>query len=232
MKILLSITITLLCTGQAFGQQCPVNSGFRGTRYSIDRYKNGELIKTVHTLQDIAIPIRNRLNAHLKSKLGDVFSRRLKFGWGYWVDLERLKRESPDVYEWNAPMGSYDLVFWFSDPKKGLKALYSKIILNDDGTIREDINLPNIAANPEKALIIPCRKAVSIAVNQGFPKQALHIKFGYSPEQHSFVWIITDVTGTEPDDPLAVKGQGTYKNIQIDANTGLVLRIYKETIIM
>lgn len=230
--MLLVITIFALGFGQGIGQICSVDSGFRGERYSIDRYKNRELIKTIQKLSEIPVPIRARLEAHLKSKLGEIFYRKVKFGWGSWVNLESLKRESPKDYEWNQPMGAYDLVFWFSDSSKGLKAFYFKLVLNDDGSIREDLNLPAIAANPEKAQIISCKEAYAVAVNQGFPRDSLSARFDYSEDEKSFVWIVTDIRATEPDDPLVVIGKGTYKHIEINANTGSVVKIYKETIII
>jgi hypothetical protein len=232
MRLLLVITIIVLCAEQAIGQKCSVDSGFRGATYSIDRYKNRDLIKTIQRLSEIPVPVRSSLEAHLKSKLGEAFSRKVKFGWGYWIDLERLKRESPRDYEWNEPMGSYDLVFWFSDTKKGLKSFYFNLVLNDDGSIRKGMNLPDIATHPEKVQIISCKEAYTVAMNQGFPRDTLSARFDYSEEEQSFVWIVTDIRGTKPDEPLIIAGKGTYKHIEINANTGSVVRIYKETIIL
>ncbi len=231
MKVAIAAFLTLLCLTQALGQKCSVDSGFRGSSYSINRYKNRELIKTIRNLDEIPLPVRNRLNEHLKSKLGEEFFRKLKLEWGEWIDLERLKRESPKDYEWNAPMGAFDLVFWFSDSTKGLKSFYSTIVLNNDGSIRKDILLPNIRANPEKSKIISCEDAISIAAGLGFPRHALDVSFEYSEKQDSFIWVITDTSGTTPDEPLII-GQGTYKKIEIHANTGSVIRVYKETIVV
>ena len=229
---LLAVTLVLFCAGQSIGQKCSVDSGFRGDSYSIDRYKNRSLIRTIQTLRDIPASVRSSLNAYLKSRLGEPFSRRVNFSSGYWIDLERLKNESPKDYEWNKPMGSYDLVFWFSDTTKGLKAFYFKLVLNDDGSIRQGMNLPDIAAHPEKAQIISFNDASSIAVNKGFPKHSISAQFEYSGNEKAFVWIVTDNRETEPDEKpiVLIHGRGTYKHIEINANTGSVVRIYKETI--
>lgn len=174
--------------------------------------------------------VRNRLGEHLRERLGDTFAQNLKFEEGQWLDLKNLREQFPSVYEENANLGSYDLLFSFSDPYKGLKAFFTKIVLNDDGSINREIGLPEIASNPAKAVIISCWDAYSIAAKNSFPTESSSARFDYSEEKRVFLWIITDSRETEPDDPLMPRGKGTYKRIEIDANTGSVVRIYKETI--
>jgi hypothetical protein len=67
---------------------------------------------------------------------------------------------------------------------------------------------------------------------QGFPRDSLSARFDYSEDEKSFVWIVTDIRGTEPDNPLVIIGKGTYKHIEMNATTGSVVKIYKETIIL
>jgi hypothetical protein len=92
--------------------------------------------------------------------------------------------------------------------------------LNDDGSVNREIRLPDIASNPAKAVIISCQDAYSIAASNGFPSEFSFASFEYSDEEKVFVWIIIDSRKTEPDNPL--NGKGTYKRIEIDANTGNV----------
>ncbi|MGQ0542929.1 MAG: hypothetical protein ACT4O9_13905 [Blastocatellia bacterium] len=230
------IAVAVICSfssfvQQAYGQKCDVDSGFRGSRYSIDRYKNRSLIKGIASLSEIPMPARGKLIEHLRSKLGDRFFKRLKFDGGEWVDLATLKLQSPKDYEWNSPMGAYDLVFRFSDTQKGLKYFYSKLVLDDDGSIREDIGLPDIGAHAEKAQIISCRRAIEIAVANGFPRRSVSVRFEYDSDENAFVWIVTDSRGTTPDEGLmGFVGQGTYKTAFINAGTGKLIRIAKETI--
>ena len=74
--------------------------------------------------------------------------------------------------------------------------------------------------------------AYAIAGKNGFPTEVSVPSFEYSEEKKTFVWIITDARETQPDDPLMPGFEGTYKHIEIDANTGTVVRIYKETIVL
>jgi hypothetical protein len=229
-NFLASSFLILSCCTQAAAQRCDVDSGYRGGYFRIDRYKQRKLVKFLETLDEIPENIRNRLNEYLQKKLGDTFARRLKFEEGEWLDREKLRKQFPSVYEENVRFGSYDLLFSFSDPDRGLKAFFTKMALNDDGSVNREIRLPDIASNPAKALIISCRDAYSIAASNGFPGEFSIASFEYSEEEKIFVWIITDWRNTEPDHPL--NGKGTYKFIEIDANTGNVVRIDKETIII
>ncbi len=223
--------LVLSCSSHAVAQTCEVDSGFRGDYFRVG-YEQHELVKTFRSLDDVPEEVRNRLNEHLQERLGDIFAANLKFEEGQRLDLKNLRKQFPSVYEETAKLGSYDLTFYFSDPYKGLKAYFTKMVLNDDGSVNREIGLPEIASNPAKADIISCWDAYSIAANNGFPSQFSSASFDYSEEKKVFVWIITDTRGTEPDNPLMPRYKGTYNNIEINANTGTVVRIYKETIVL
>lgn len=221
----------LCCSSQAIAQRCEVDAGFRGSYFRVG-HEQRELVKLFRSLDEIPQEVRTRLNDHLREKLGDSFTQSLKFEEGQWLDLKNLRIQFPSVYEENAKLGSYDLLFSFSEPAKGLKAFYTKMVLNEDGSVNREIGLPDIASDPAKAAIISCRDAYSVAASNGFPGEFSTATFDYSQDRRAFIWIITDSRETEPDDAdplIAVPGR-TYKRIEIDANTGDVVRVYKETI--
>jgi hypothetical protein len=229
MNFVASAFLVLSCSPQAVAQRCEVDSGFRGGYFRVG-YEQRELVKLFRSLDEIPEEVRNRVNQHLREKLGDTFAQNLKFEEGQWLDLNNLRKQFPSVYEENAKLGSYDLLFSFSDPSRGLKAFFTKMVLNEDGSVNREIGLPDIASDPAKAAIISCWDAYSIAANKGFPSEFSSARFEYSEDKKVFVWIITDSREVEPDDPLMPRFKGTYKHIEIDANTGAIFRIYKETI--
>lgn len=229
MKFVASALLALSCSAPAVAQRCKVDSGFRGAYFRVG-HEQRELVKLFRSLDYLPKDVRNRLNEYLREKLGDRFAHKLKFEEGEWLDLNNLREQFPSVYAENVRLGSYDLLFSFSDPDRGLKAFFTKMALNDDGSVSREISLPDIASNPAKAEIIPCKDAYSIAARNGFPRAFSSASFEYSEEKKVFIWIITDSRETEPDDPLMPRFKGTYKHIEIDANTGAVVRIYKETI--
>jgi hypothetical protein len=231
MNFVASAFLLLSCSARTIAQRCEVDSGFRGGYFRVG-YEQRELVKLFRNLDEIPEEVRNQLNQHLREKLGYTFAQNLKFEEGQWLDLKNLRKQFPSVFEENAKLGSYDLLFSFSDPYKGLKAFFTRIVLNDDGSVNREIGLPDIASNLAKADIISCWDAYSIAASNGFPSEVSSASFEYSQEKKVFVWIITDTRETEPDDLLMPRFNGTYKHVEIDANTGTVVRIYKETIVI
>lgn len=228
---IIAVLVTL-CTQPVSAQKCDVDSGFRGSYFRVG-YEQRELVKFFRSLDEVPENVRNRLDEYLNKKLGGSFRERLKFEEGEWLDRVKLKEQFPSVYQENAELGSYDLLFFFSDTDKGLAAFFSKMVLNEDGSVKVDIRLPDIGSNPEKSEIISCAEAYSIAATRDFPIDLSSAQFEYSEEQKSFVWIITDSREVDPDDSLLMiigRFNGTYRRIEISANTGAVIRIYKYTI--
>jgi hypothetical protein len=228
MKALFGIFAGLICSTNLAAQACSVDSGFRGDRFKV-HYEQRHLVKLFRDLNELPTNVRARLDEHLQARLGRDFVSRLEFDQGQGLDINRLKREFPSLYEENLRLGTYDLVFRFSDSAKGLKYFYTKLALNDDGSVNEEIKLPNIAKDPARAEIISCSDALVIAVAHGFPRGRVSPWFEYSSERDIFIWIVTDSQPIEPPGPF---GNGTYRKMELNANTGEVLRVYKETIVI
>jgi hypothetical protein len=223
MKILLSIVLYLVSPACAIGQECAVDSGFRGGRFSI-QYEQRHLVKLFRSLDALPPNVRTRLDQHLTERLGPGFAKRLEFDEGEWLDLQKLRREFPSLYKKNLKLGAYDLLFRFSDHDKGLKYFYAKLALNDDGSVNEEIKLPNIGADPSKGRILSCKEAIDIAVGEGFPRERIFPWFEYSSEHDCFIWTLTDQQRIDP----GMRGNGTYRAIDVNANTGKILRVYED----
>lgn len=236
-QIFLLMFFGLVLAQQVVARSCDVDSGFRGTVFSFDRYANRDLVKPIGKLEDLPTDVRGKLYAHLTAKLGKTFLKRLKYDGGEWLDLVALRKRAGDSWKADSSVGAYDLLFHFSDRSRGLKHFYTKISLSDDGSVARDIGLPNINFDPSKAVIISCENAISIAEEKGFPKTVQRVNFDYSPTDDAFVWVISDSRPVESDTTdnnvldLVQIGQRSYRKIEINANTGKVLRVYKKTII-
>ena len=212
----------------AFGQKHSVDAGYRGDRYSFREYRP----ENINHLSQLPPGVLVKLIAHLKSRLSERFYYKLNFAWGKKIDLNELYRVEPS---WKKnQVGSYDLTFYFSDRRKGLKAFYSKIVLDADGGVVEEISLPNIALYLQKAEIIPLNRAIALAEKNGFPRKRMSFDFEYNKELDSFTWIISDNQPVEADNQVeyAPIGLGTYRTIAIDATSGSVIKIYKKTILL
>ena len=207
-------------------QDCPVEYGYQGT-YNFAR-KTQSFI-SVRKFNEISPTIQRKIEEQLKARVGEQFFKKLRFDYGSAEDFDSASPLKANDVE---RIDGYDFVFKFSDKGKGLKTFYFKVVANATGNIIEDLALPDIASNPQKANLISCKQALAIASKNGFPLERSSIYFVYDWKTESFTWSVHDSQAVEPDEPLFGFGQGTYRKISIEADTGKVLKIYKETIIV
>jgi len=191
MKLMLCMIFTFLIAIQVCAQECSVDSGFRGGGFSI-QYEQRHLVKKINKLKELPPTIKNKLNQYLQQRVGITFAKKLQFDEGQWLDLQRLRQEFPHLYDENQKNGTYVLLFRFSASDKGLKYFYAEVRLNDDGSINQEIKLPNIGKAPSKGQIVSCKEAVAIAVKEGFPKERISTWFEYSSERDCFIWELSD----------------------------------------
>jgi len=221
--------ILALCGAEyAYGKACKVDAGFRGSRFHV-YYEQRHLVTVSHRWKSLPRSVKSKLKEQLEARLGRQFAKRLQIDEIQTLDLGKLQREFPALYDQNRKLGTYDLLFRFSDRSIGLKYFYTKLFANADGSVNEQIRLPNIAADLQMANLISCEAAVQKGVDEGFPREDTSPDFGYSSECDCFVWVLTSGKAIAQ---TSLVGKGTYKKIDIDANTGRVLRRYTETIII
>jgi len=199
-----------------------VDSGFRGSSYSFHSYRP----RTIRGLEEIPATVISTLNSHLKDRLGEKFFSKLKFDWGEKVDLVELYKVEPYWKDWK--VATYSVVFHFSDKSKGLKAFYCHIGLDEAGQVLDEINLPKISEQPQKAKILPVKNAIDIAGGVGFNPRSTP-DFEYNEETDSFVWIFHDGTPrlTEKictENSFLPFGQGPIARLIIEARTGKILK--------
>ena len=224
MRISCTVLALNLAISTLFAQKCDVDSGFRGSRFNV-YYEQRHLVNVFHDVNELPPSVRAKLFEHLVTKLGPTFEKRLEFDEGQRLDLAGLRTQFPNLYKENLQFGMYDLLFRFSDRPKGLRYFYAKIALKEDGAVSREIGLPNIGKNPSKGRIISCREAIETAVKRGFVRDVVTPEFSYSSARDSFVWTIWGGR-LDPGPP----GPGCYRKMDVDANTGAVLRVYTECI--
>jgi len=205
--------------------KCPVEDGYQG---SYNFGKESKLRITIEELGEVAPVVKESILENLRLHVGRAFVRRLKLDYGYLFDFDvATDLKANDA----ARIDGYDLVFKFSDKRQGLSAFRFKVVTDGSGKLIEDIALPNIASDPKKAQIISCNEAREIAEKNGFPLDRTSIYFDYDWDSGSFIWELYDNKAVETDIPIFI-GQGTFRKILIEAHTGRVLKIFKETIIV
>ena len=207
-------------------QNCPVEYGYQGT-YNFSRITKSFV--SVRKFNEISPSIQRRIEEQLKARVGEKFFKRLRFDYGNAEDFDNSSLLKPNDVK---RIDGYDFVFKFSDRRKGLKTFHFKVVADANGNIIDDLALPDIASNPQKANLISCKQALTIASKNGFPLERSSIYFEYDWKTESFTWRVSDSQAVEPDEPSFGIGQGTHRRISIEANTGNVLKIYKYTIVV
>jgi len=180
---LVVILLLLVSCYQVYGQRS-VPKGPESTYFG--NYKPREP-KSLNELPD---EIRRKIEDHLKSRLGAEFYSKLRLSGGQIVDFNELYRVEPDARNYKWKIFAYSLNFILSEPKKGIKAYHARILLDSDGSILREIDLPQIARNFEKANVISLAAARKIAAKHKFPLNRANAQISYDSEKDSLVWTL------------------------------------------
>lgn len=170
---------------------------------------------TPNSLADLPDSIRQKLVNHLKDRLGGPFYSRLHLTYGQIVNLDRLYKVSHNAGNYKWTPYSYYLYFGFEDSAKGIGQYNASIVLDKQGQVVDEIELPDIKNNPEKSNIIPLGQIKKIAEKNGFDPK-MRIELGFDRESNSITWNFTKVTNDQ-------RFSFSYSVLCIDAHTGRVI---------
>ncbi len=229
-RIFLSLAIITFCgvfTTEIAARGCPVEYGYQGN-YNFQQETKSFV--SILKFNEISQSVKHRIEEQLKLRVGEEFFTKLKFDYGRAEDFDDSSPLKADASE---RIDGYDFVFKFSDKKKGLKIYHFKVVTDGTGNIIADLALPVISTNSSKGNLVPCEQALTIAERNGFPRENSSIYFEYDWDSGSFVWVIYNNQAVKPDDSETIfTGLGTFMKMLIEANTGIVLKISKETILV
>lgn len=175
--------------------------------------------KSPLSMYDLPDSIRIKLEAHLIDRLGADFYAKIKISGGQIIDLDRLYIVEKDAVNYKWTPYSYYLCFSFQDTTKGIGLYTAKIVLDKYGNVIEEIQLPNIKDNPDKATIISKEQAKIIATENKFYDENTYISISYDEQAGSITWRFTQKT-YEPNHTV---WGSTW---EIDAHNGKVLGKY------
>lgn len=147
--------------------------------------------RTPQSMDDLPDTIRTKLHSHLVARLGQEFYSRLRINGGQIVDLSRLYIADPKARDFRWTPYSYYICFSFEDTAKGIGLYSAKIILDKDGNVVQEIELPNIRKHPHKGIIIPLPDAKKIAQVNGFHPDSTSISLDYDKKEESIAWCFT-----------------------------------------
>ena len=173
--------------------------------------------KGIKSLDTLPANIRLKVENHLRERLGAEYYSKLVFVSGAVIDLNELYRVEPNAKNYQWKIHSYELVFKYADPKKGLKKYYARTRLDSNGGVMADINLPEVSKYPQKANIISIDKAIEIAKERGLKPKEMNIRVLYDEDIGSLIWIISSFAGED-------KYTSTDRVIRIDAHSAEILK--------
>lgn len=169
-----------------------------------------------NSLSDLPDSIREKLVKHLVTRLGEQLYSKIKISGGQIVDLDRLYVVEANAKNYRWTPYSYYLCFSFQDTSKGIGLYTAKIVLDKNGNIIKEIQLPDIKSNPGKANVISIESAKTIAKKHNFNPTPDKIRLDYDLETESLIWCFEKVTN---DNGLTF----SLETLIVDAHTGIIL---------
>jgi len=172
--------------------------------------------KTFNSLDALPANVRTKVDDHLRTRLGDAFYSQLVFVNGSSINVADFLRANPKT-QWR--VHTYELVFKYADPKKGLKSYYARTRLNSNGDIIDEIDLPEVAKFPLKANIISIDDAIAIAKSRGHKTKGAvtNLTIRYLDDVGSLAWVLESYISSDAYTT-------TSKVLIIDAHSGVVLK--------
>ena len=176
--------------------------------------------RELHALTDVASAARAALAAHLSERLGKAFYDRLKFAGGEAVNLDELHRALPASRKFAREVPTYLLWFEFEMPEVGIRVYTATIALRRDGSVIREIDLPPFASEPDKLQFAPLAKVSEKLIAEGMiDAKTTTVSIAYDDRHAQIVWHYEQAL-------LGNSAAVNVRNIDVNANTGVVLKRY------
>ena len=190
-------------------------------------YFMGDKARPLMSLKALPAGVLDKLQAHLKSRLGPEFYPLLKFSSGRQADAEEMRRtnQSKDASDFRM----YDVRFTWSLPDSGIESYVAQIGLREDGSVFEEIDLPAFATKKGALPLVPLKKAKAVARQHGFTEAPIETTMGYDRKTDSLFWRFSRPAGEKEFfvfDPAPRDGAMHFYNLEISAHDGSVMRQY------
>lgn len=183
--------------------------------------------RVIHTMDSLPSTIRQRAEAHLLQRVGQVNRQKFTMIQGQVMNLEKYKRLFPN----NGETVEYYLCFAFRDLKAGIDMYTSRISLGADGEILEELKFPRI--NPGQEIdMFPMSEAIVRAKERGFYKEKWHteVDLEYLESENVMAWKFTN-TFPALDDKQE-EGNHIQSNIYYNAHTGEFIKTSSERMLI
>lgn len=197
-----------------------------GVSKSAGWYFMGDKSRTFTSLNDLPPRVLEKLQTHLKSRLGQEFYAGLKFSSGRQADAEEMRGRATSKNVSGFRM--YDVQLTWSLPDTGIGSYVAQIGLREDGSVFEEIDLPAFATKKGALPLVTLKKAKEVARQHGFTKVPFETTMGYDRQTDSLFWRFSRSAGDDffPFDPAPRTGGQHFYTLEISAHDGSVLHQY------
>lgn len=119
-------------------------------------------------LSDLPYFIGDSVKKNIIDKVGLDFFALLNFENGLVIDYNDLIKKDPKVlnYKWKIP--TYDLSFYISQKQVGIEYYCSRVTLDSNGNVIDQIYFPAVTSNPKNAHFDKIEHIKEIAKKHGF----------------------------------------------------------------
>lgn len=175
----------------------------------------GYRARVPYSMNDLPLPIRQKVDEHFTERVGTQFYRNLTFNGGQMVNLQRFYSTNPIARQNGYIPPAYSLCFSILDSVTHDSYYTFQLKLDSSGSLIGPVPLPDIKHHPERAKIIGLDRAKAVAALAGFDKPWTEAKTAYYPKTEAIVWKFVQ---TEPGD-----GRKRSETLIIDAKTNKII---------
>ncbi len=202
-----------------------------GVSKSAGWYFMGDKTRTFTSLNDLPPRVLEKLQTHLKSRLGQEFYAGLKFSSGRQADAEEMRGQATSKNVSGFRM--YDVQFTWSLPDSGIESYVAQIGLREDGSVFEEIDLPAFASKKGALPLVSLKKAKAVAKLHGFAKTPFETAIGYDRETDALFWRFSRPAGDEvfTFDPSPRTGELHFYHLEVSAHGGSIVRQYLSRVV-
>lgn len=162
-----------------------------GISHHAATYFMGDNPIAIHALAELPAPLPQKVEKHLRARLGDEFYARLKFCGG------RRRDPADNAAAADPRVVVYELNFSFSRPEDGIAEYVALLPLGADGSVLTEIDLPAFGKSTDAHRFVSLSHARELAARSRFSGPGIQIDLDYSPEHDCLRWRFERPMGLE-----------------------------------
>ena len=174
--------------------------------------------RQVSRLKDLPADLRTKALAAIHARVGDDFSKRLRFVGGEAVNLGELHRLNPDSRKFRVEVPAYELHWEFVQPEVGIRNYTVTLALRRDGSVLQGPDLPAFAVHANQLQLVPLKRvAKDLVARKLIDPASTTATITYDQKLDHLIWHF--------EQPLPGTGSEVQiRTVDVDAHTGVILR--------